>query len=147
MRTPPIPQMTVSQNGMLSRSPGATNLPSRPMIVPPISAQRIAPITDATFAPEGRGVGEGEDTAGRDRFVDRTGDVLGRLVALDDELTGGVQDADLDLHGCSLLQALRRVVRSSVPTRWSGTPPGRLCRSVLVGEGIAADAAPGQPGH
>src|SRR5829696_10157262 len=34
MSTPPIPQTTVSQSGMLSRSPGAKNLPSRPMMMP-----------------------------------------------------------------------------------------------------------------
>jgi hypothetical protein len=34
MSTPPIPQMTVSQSGMLSRSPGAKNLPSRPIMMP-----------------------------------------------------------------------------------------------------------------
>src|SRR5215213_6352449 len=34
MSTPPIPQTTVSQSGMLSRSPGATNLPSSPMMMP-----------------------------------------------------------------------------------------------------------------
>src|SRR5512144_2353177 len=34
MSTPPIPQSTVSHRGMLSRSPGATNLPSRPMMMP-----------------------------------------------------------------------------------------------------------------
>src|SRR5215213_12029024 len=34
MSTPPIPQTTVSQRGMLSRSPGAKNLPSRPMMMP-----------------------------------------------------------------------------------------------------------------
>src|SRR5918993_3689172 len=34
MSTPPIPQTTVSQIGMLSRSPGAKNLPSRPMMMP-----------------------------------------------------------------------------------------------------------------
>src|SRR4029453_6166680 len=32
MSTPPIPQTTVSQSGMLSRSPGAKNFPSRPMM-------------------------------------------------------------------------------------------------------------------
>src|SRR5215216_384417 len=34
MSTPPIPQTTVSQSGMLSRLPGAKNLPSRPMMMP-----------------------------------------------------------------------------------------------------------------
>src|SRR5215212_7948965 len=34
MSTPPIPQTTVNQSGMLSRSPGAKNLPSRPMMMP-----------------------------------------------------------------------------------------------------------------
>src|SRR4051794_38574547 len=34
MRTPTMPQTTVSQIGMLSRSPGATNLPSSPMMMP-----------------------------------------------------------------------------------------------------------------
>src|SRR5829696_5599585 len=34
MSTPPIPQTTVSQSGMLSRSPGAKNLPSAPMMMP-----------------------------------------------------------------------------------------------------------------
>src|SRR5829696_1467926 len=34
MSTPPIPQSTVSQSGMLSRSPGAKNLPSSPMMMP-----------------------------------------------------------------------------------------------------------------
>ena len=32
-----MPHTTVSQSGMLSRSPGATNLPSSPMMVPPMS--------------------------------------------------------------------------------------------------------------
>src|SRR5215217_3683701 len=32
--TPPIPQTTVSQRGMLSRLPGAKNLPSSPMMMP-----------------------------------------------------------------------------------------------------------------
>src|SRR5215204_2269024 len=34
MSTPPIPQTTVSQSGMLSRSPGAKNLPTSPMMMP-----------------------------------------------------------------------------------------------------------------
>ena len=34
MSTPPTPQTMVSQNGMLSRLPGAKNLPSRPMMMP-----------------------------------------------------------------------------------------------------------------
>src|SRR5215207_1449470 len=34
MSTPPIPQTMVSQSGMLSRLPGAKNLPSRPMMMP-----------------------------------------------------------------------------------------------------------------
>src|SRR5215218_4014551 len=34
MSTPPIPQTTVSHSGMLSRSPGAKNLPSSPMMMP-----------------------------------------------------------------------------------------------------------------
>jgi hypothetical protein len=34
MSTPPIPQTMVSQRGMLSRSPGAKNLPSSPMMMP-----------------------------------------------------------------------------------------------------------------
>ena len=38
--TPPMPHRTVSQSGMLSRSPGATHLPRRPMMVPPMSAQQ-----------------------------------------------------------------------------------------------------------
>src|SRR5215203_5672390 len=33
-RTPPIPHTIVSQIGMLSLSPGATNFPSRPMMMP-----------------------------------------------------------------------------------------------------------------
>src|SRR5512132_3789953 len=41
MSTPPIPQTMVSQSGMLSRSPGAKNLPSRPMMMPAM----ITPIT------------------------------------------------------------------------------------------------------
>src|SRR5512145_2552280 len=41
MRTPPIPHRTVSQIGMLSLSPGATNFPSRPMMMPAM----MTPIT------------------------------------------------------------------------------------------------------
>jgi hypothetical protein len=37
-----MPQTMVSQSGMLSRSPGATSLPSSPMTVPPMRAQRMA---------------------------------------------------------------------------------------------------------
>jgi hypothetical protein len=40
MSTPPIPQTTVSQSGMLSRSPGAKNLPSRPMMMPAMITPR-----------------------------------------------------------------------------------------------------------
>lgn len=34
IRTPPIPQRMVSQSGVLSLLPGATNLPSKPMMIP-----------------------------------------------------------------------------------------------------------------
>src|SRR5215217_596575 len=40
---PPMPQMIVSQMGMLSLSPGATSLPSRPMITPPMRRPMISP--------------------------------------------------------------------------------------------------------
>src|SRR3954470_21292915 len=42
---PPIPQMTVSQNGIRSRLPGAKNFPSSPMITPPMIVHRIRPIS------------------------------------------------------------------------------------------------------
>src|SRR6478752_7923848 len=72
-------------------------------------------------------VGEGEDAVRGDRLGDDLLDALGRVVGLDDELTGGVLDADLDLHGSSSVR-------------------GSGC-SVLVGERVTADAAPGEPGH
>src|SRR5215211_7085975 len=49
MSTPPIPQTTVSQSGMLSRSPGAKNLPSRPMMMPAMITPMMSiaiPFTD-----------------------------------------------------------------------------------------------------
>ena len=42
MSTPPIPQSTVSQSAMLSRSPGATNLPSRPMMMPAMITRMLS---------------------------------------------------------------------------------------------------------
>ena len=44
-------------------------------------------------------VGEHEDAAGGDRLGHGLLDALGALVGVDDELSGGVLDADLDLHG------------------------------------------------
>src|SRR5215211_8689718 len=52
MSTPPIPQTTVSQRGMLSRSPGATNLPSRPMMMPAMITPMMS--TDDPFHLLGR---------------------------------------------------------------------------------------------
>src|SRR5215216_2900499 len=53
MSTPPIPQTMVSQIGMLSRSPGAKNLPSAPMIMPAM----ITPMrSTATPSPVGDGL-------------------------------------------------------------------------------------------
>src|SRR5215216_4137828 len=47
------PQTTVSQSGMLSRSPGAKNLPSRPMMMPAM----ITPMMSiATLSPIGDGL-------------------------------------------------------------------------------------------
>ena len=46
IRTPPIPQRIVSQMGVLSRLPGATNLPSKPMMIP----ATITPMT-STMSP------------------------------------------------------------------------------------------------
>src|SRR5215204_5454293 len=54
MSTPPMPQSTVSHSGMLSRSPGATNLPSRPMIRPATSTPRISIVTPLVPAIGGR---------------------------------------------------------------------------------------------
>src|SRR5829696_4765193 len=51
MRTPPMPHRTVSQSGMLSRSPGATNLPSSPMMTPAIST----PMMSMSFSISGSG--------------------------------------------------------------------------------------------
>ena len=45
--TPPMPHTTVSHNGTLSRSPGATALPSSPITVPPMRAHRSAEIMRA----------------------------------------------------------------------------------------------------
>src|SRR6476661_8937041 len=148
MRTPPMPHRMVSQSGTLSRSPGATSLPSSPMIVPPMSAHRMALImrgvlseVPGTSLPQlpmlstgpasaaepdltddaatdldvsdarGRhqdpavlGVGEREDPAGGNRLGEELLHVLRGLVGLEGELSGGVQDADLDLHGSSLGQ-------------------------------------------
>src|SRR5215212_4101757 len=42
MITPPIPHRIVSQIGMLSLSPGATNLPSRPMMMPAMMTPMIS---------------------------------------------------------------------------------------------------------
>src|SRR5215203_3834685 len=52
MSTPPIPQTTVSQSGMLSRSPGAKNLPSRPMMMPAMITPMMS--TDDPFHLLGR---------------------------------------------------------------------------------------------
>src|SRR3954451_12087706 len=49
---PPIPHRMVSQNGILSRWPGATSLPSSPMMVPPIRTTMIVPrVPMTTFLP------------------------------------------------------------------------------------------------
>src|SRR3954452_14218983 len=42
MMTPPMPHRIVSQIGMLSLSPGATNLPSRPMMMPAMMTPMIS---------------------------------------------------------------------------------------------------------
>src|ERR671913_500649 len=48
MSTPPIPQTTVSQSGMLSRFPGAKNLPSRPMMMPAMITPMMSTATPFT---------------------------------------------------------------------------------------------------
>jgi hypothetical protein len=47
------PQTTVSQSGMLSRSPGAKNLPSRPMMMPAMSTPMMS--TGDPLSPVGNG--------------------------------------------------------------------------------------------
>src|ERR671920_884878 len=42
MMTPPMPHRIVSQIGMLSLSPGATNLPSSPMMIPAMMTPMIS---------------------------------------------------------------------------------------------------------
>ena len=42
MMTPPMPHRMVSQIGMLSLSPGATNLPSSPMMMPAMMTPMIS---------------------------------------------------------------------------------------------------------
>src|SRR5512132_2956126 len=54
MSTPPTPQTTVSQSGMLSRSPGAKNLPSRPMMMPAMITPMMS--TDDPFHLLGTGL-------------------------------------------------------------------------------------------
>src|SRR5688500_9372175 len=51
MRTPPIPHTIVSQIGMLSLSPGATNFPSRPMMMPAMMTPRISILGPSLRAP------------------------------------------------------------------------------------------------
>src|SRR4029453_12624860 len=64
MSTPPTPQTMVSQNGMLSRLPGAKNLPSRPMMMPAMITpmmstgdpfQRLGTASALRASPSGRG--------------------------------------------------------------------------------------------
>src|SRR5512133_801278 len=51
IKTPPMPQMMVSQIGMLSRLPGAMNLPNKPMMMP----ARMTPMISIAFLLKGDG--------------------------------------------------------------------------------------------
>src|SRR3954451_15731949 len=127
---PPTPHRTVAHSGM-SRSPGATHLPSSPMIAPPMSAQRMVPTMvvvhlPARSAPEADHPGDagadldvgdlgawhqdpptlavGECDHARlagQRLGDLLLDVCARAAHLQHELALGLLDADLDLHGRS----------------------------------------------
>ena len=147
-----MPHATVSQSGMWSRSPGATSLPSEPMIRPPARVTMIPPDHRSETSrgsrharqrrrrsPRRRScrrgpacaalvVGQGEDAAVADRVGDLLLERLLVLVGLQYELSGGVLHADLDLHGRS-------------PSVWLEF---RWCAFSVIGERVAADSAPGQ---
>src|SRR5680860_879862 len=115
--TPPMPQRIVSQSGMLSLLPGATNLPSRPMTIPAIITPTVStgtpfavlpaaqerkptwPLVGGNDHPAPLGIREHQSrrVAGQSLGHGRLHVVPG-LARVDDQLTTHVLNADLDLH-------------------------------------------------
>src|SRR3546814_13318753 len=119
---PPMPHSTVNHSGMLSRSPGAMNLPSRPTTAPPSSTHRIVSTSrrrsgadadraghaaadlDVRQARGGhqdtaaRGVGQADHAVGGHGLGDGLLERLDVLVDVDDALGLLPLDAEFYLH-------------------------------------------------